>query len=162
MKNRSHGPRRPRAPTCAGGAPAGRLRVWGRRTPGPGAFATLGQRDMKRVLAYSTLAVLGTLVMLLGVGTEMAVKTAVVYLMAHALYKAALFMVAGNVDHETGTRDLNVLGGLRRRLHQGAGALSRIRQGARDLRRAVVIASVDSMDAGGQRDRLGRVREPLP
>ena len=78
-----------------------------------GAFATLGQRDMKRVLAYSTLAVLGTLVMLLGVGTEYAVKTAVVYLAAHAMYKAALFMVAGNVDHETGTRNLRVLGGLR-------------------------------------------------
>jgi multicomponent Na+:H+ antiporter subunit A len=79
-----------------------------------GALATLTQRDMKRVLAYSTLAVLGTLVMLIGVGTELAVKTAMVYLVAHALYKAALFMVAGNVDHETGTRDLNVLGGLRR------------------------------------------------
>jgi len=79
-----------------------------------GALATLGQRDMKRVLAYSTLAVLGTLVMLLGVGTEYAVKTAVVYLVAHAMYKAALFMVAGNVDHETGTRELHRLGGLRR------------------------------------------------
>jgi multicomponent Na+:H+ antiporter subunit A len=79
-----------------------------------GALATLGQRDIKRVLAYSTLAVLGTLVMLIGVGTEMAAKTALVYLVAHALYKAALFMVAGNVDHETGTRDLRVLGGLRR------------------------------------------------
>ncbi len=79
-----------------------------------GSLATLGQRDMKRVLAYSTLAVLGTLVMLLGVGTEMAVKTAVVYLVAHAMYKAALFMVAGNVDHETGTRELHRLGGLRK------------------------------------------------
>jgi multicomponent Na+:H+ antiporter subunit A len=79
-----------------------------------GAIATLGQRDLKRVLAYSTLAVLGTLVMLIGVGTEMAIKTAVVYLLAHALYKASLFMVAGNVDHETGTRDVTVLGGLRR------------------------------------------------
>ncbi|MEZ4389377.1 MAG: proton-conducting transporter membrane subunit, partial [Candidatus Krumholzibacteriia bacterium] len=61
-----------------------------------GAFSTLAQRDLKRVLAYSTLAVLGTLVMLLGIGTEIAVKTAMVYLVAHALYKAALFMVAGN------------------------------------------------------------------
>ena len=69
-------------------------------------LATLGQRDLKRVLAYSTLAVLGTLMMLLGIGTEIAVKTAVVFLVAHALYKAALFMVAGNVDHETGTRDV--------------------------------------------------------
>ena len=79
-----------------------------------GSLATLGQRDMKRVLAYSTLAVLGTLVMLLGVGTAIAIKTALVYLVAHGLYKAALFMVAGNVDHETGTRDLRSLGGLRR------------------------------------------------
>jgi multicomponent Na+:H+ antiporter subunit A len=79
-----------------------------------GAIATLGQKDLKRILAYSTLAVLGTLVMLIGVGTEMAIKTAVVYLVAHAFYKAALFMVAGNIDHETGTRDVTLLGGLRR------------------------------------------------
>ncbi len=79
-----------------------------------GAIATLGQRDLKRILAYSTLAVLGTLVMLIGIGTEMAIKTAVVYLVAHAFYKAALFMVAGNIDHATGTRDVTLLGGLRR------------------------------------------------
>jgi multicomponent Na+:H+ antiporter subunit A len=79
-----------------------------------GAIGTVGQKDLKRILAYSTLAVLGTLVMLIGIGTEVAIKTAVVYLFAHALYKASLFMVAGNVDHETGTRDVNVLGGLRR------------------------------------------------
>jgi multicomponent Na+:H+ antiporter subunit A len=90
------------------------LGVVGLATMLTGALATLGQRDMKRVLAYSTLAVLGTLVMLLGVGTETAIKTAVVYLVAHGMYKAALFMVAGNVDHETGTRDLRTLGGLRR------------------------------------------------
>jgi multicomponent Na+:H+ antiporter subunit A len=79
-----------------------------------GAIATLGQKDLKRILAYSTLAVLGTLVMLIGVGTELAIKTAVVYLVAHAFYKASLFMVAGNIDHETGTRDVTLLGGLRR------------------------------------------------
>ncbi len=79
-----------------------------------GAAMALPQRDLKRVLAYSTVAVLGILTMLLGVGSELAVKTAVVFLVAHALYKAALFMVAGNVDHESGTRDLDRLGGLRR------------------------------------------------
>jgi len=79
-----------------------------------GAFLAVGQRDLKRVLAFSTIAVLGTLTMLIGVGTELAIKTAVVFLLAHALYKAALFMVAGNVDHEAGTRDLTLLGGLRR------------------------------------------------
>jgi multicomponent Na+:H+ antiporter subunit A len=79
-----------------------------------GAAMALPQHDLKRVLAYSTVAVLGILTMLLGVGSPLAVKTAVVFLVAHALYKAALFMVAGNVDHETGTRDLARLGGLRR------------------------------------------------
>ncbi len=73
----------------------------------------LGQTDLKKILAYSTVAVLGILTMLIGVGTTYAIKTAVVFLVAHALYKAALFMVAGNVDHETGTRDVTTLGGLR-------------------------------------------------
>jgi multicomponent Na+:H+ antiporter subunit A len=79
-----------------------------------GATMALAQRDLKRVLAYSTVAVLGILFLLLGVGNDLAIKTAVVFLVAHAQYKAALFMVAGNVDHETGTRDLGRLGGLRR------------------------------------------------
>jgi multicomponent Na+:H+ antiporter subunit A len=79
-----------------------------------GAAMALPQRDLKRILAYSTVAVLGILTLLLGIGSDLAIKTAVVFLVAHALYKAALFMVAGNVDHETGTRDLGRLGGLRR------------------------------------------------
>jgi multicomponent Na+:H+ antiporter subunit A len=79
-----------------------------------GASMALPQRDLKRILAYSTVAVLGILTMLLGIGSELALKTVVVFLVAHALYKAALFMVAGNIDHETGSRDLTQLGGLRR------------------------------------------------
>jgi multicomponent Na+:H+ antiporter subunit A len=79
-----------------------------------GVVMGLGQRDLKKILAYSTLAVLGTLTMLLGIGTEAAVKAAMVYLLAHALYKAALFMCAGSIDHETGTRDPDAVGGLRR------------------------------------------------
>ena len=78
-----------------------------------GVFLALGQRDIKKILAYTTVAVLGTLTMLLGLGTELAVKAAIAYLLAHALYKAALFMTAGSVDHETGTRDPDALGGLR-------------------------------------------------
>jgi len=78
-----------------------------------GVVLALGQTDLKKILAYTTLAVLGTLTMLLGIGTELAVKAAVTYLLAHALYKAALFMAAGSVDHETGTRDVAALGGLR-------------------------------------------------
>jgi multicomponent Na+:H+ antiporter subunit A len=78
-----------------------------------GVFLALGQNDLKKILAYTTVAVLGTLTMLLGLGTELAVKAAMAYLLAHALYKAALFMTSGTIDHETGTRDPDQLGGLR-------------------------------------------------
>ncbi len=73
----------------------------------------LRESDLKRVLAYSTISALGTLVFLIGLGEPAALKAAMVFLVAHALYKAALFMVAGAVDHETGTRDVTSLGGLR-------------------------------------------------
>lgn len=79
-----------------------------------GAFVALQHRDLKRILAYSTVSALGTLVFLLGIGTPLAVKGALVFLLAHALYKGALFMVAGAIDHETGTRDITRLGGLSR------------------------------------------------
>ena len=79
-----------------------------------GGAMAIAQRDMKYVLAYTTVGVLGTLVMLLGPGTPLTIKAMVVFLVAHALYKATLFQVAGNVDHATGTRDLLTLGGLAR------------------------------------------------
>jgi len=79
-----------------------------------GAGMALPQRDLKKVLAYSTVSVLGILTMLLGIGTDLAIKSMVVFLVAHAMYKAALFMVAGNLDHETGARELDRLGGLHR------------------------------------------------
>jgi len=74
------------------------------------------QTDLKRLLAYSTLSALGTMTMLIGLGTPFALKAAVVLLFAHALYKGALFLVAGAIDHETGTRDVTQLGGLFRAL----------------------------------------------
>lgn len=74
----------------------------------------LFQKDVKYVLAYTTLGVLGVLTMLLGIGSTYAIKAMVVFLIGHALYKATLFMVAGSIDHETGTRDMTVLRGLRR------------------------------------------------
>lgn len=79
-----------------------------------GAYLAWQQTDLKRILAYSTISALGTLVLLLGVGTAVAVKAAVVFLIVHSLYKGALFMAAGSIDHETGTRDITQLGGLRR------------------------------------------------
>lgn len=76
------------------------------------AWLSLGQVDLKRILAYSTVSVLGMLTFLLGLGSSLAVKTAMVLLLAHALYKGALFLAAGSLDHETGTRQVTQLGGL--------------------------------------------------
>lgn len=87
-----------------------------------GVLLAMGQSDLKRILAYTTLAVLGTLTLLLGLGFELAVKACMVYLLAHALYKAALFMAAGSVDHETGTRDVGQLRGLMRKMPYTAAA----------------------------------------
>jgi len=77
-----------------------------------GSLLALAQTDLKKILAYSTVAGLGSMVLLTGVGTPLAIKSAVVFLAAHALYKGALFLVAGGVDHSTGTRDVRTLGGL--------------------------------------------------
>jgi multicomponent Na+:H+ antiporter subunit A len=77
-----------------------------------GAWLAVGQTDMKKILAYSTTSVLGALTFLLGMGSRAALDAAVTYLVIHALYKAALFLVAGIVDHEAGTRDVSRLGGL--------------------------------------------------
>ena len=74
------------------------------------------QTDLKRILAYSTVSILGVLVFLLGIGTKPAVEAAMTYLLVHAIYKAALFLVAGIVDHETGIRDVTQLSGLRKAL----------------------------------------------
>ena len=70
--------------------------------------------DMKKVLAYSTLTALGTLTLLLGIGSKYALIAFVCYLVAHSLYKASLFMLAGGIDHSAGTKDLRVLQGLRK------------------------------------------------
>lgn len=78
-----------------------------------GAVLALQQSDLKRILAYTTLSALGVLVMLLGLGSEAAVKAAMIFLFAHALYKGVLFLIAGAIDHETGSRDVGALGGLR-------------------------------------------------
>jgi multicomponent Na+:H+ antiporter subunit A len=72
------------------------------------------QTDLKKLLAYSTLSVLGTLTMLIGIGTDLAIKAFMIYLIAHSLYKGALFLVAGSIDHGTGIRNIDNLGGLRK------------------------------------------------
>ncbi|MCE2540626.1 MAG: DUF4040 domain-containing protein, partial [Acidobacteria bacterium] len=83
------------------------------------AFVSLGRSDLKQVLAYTTIMALGVCVMFLGSPTvagqgepSRGVLAALAFLVAHALYKAALFMVAGTIEKATGTRDLTRLGGL--------------------------------------------------
>ncbi|WP_416408351.1 putative monovalent cation/H+ antiporter subunit A [Agrobacterium rosae] len=79
-----------------------------------GACLAIRQTDLKLMLAYTTVSSLGLLVMLTGFGSEHAIEAAVLYLVAHSLFKGALFMVVGIVDHEAGTRDVTKLGGLRK------------------------------------------------
>ncbi len=78
------------------------------------AFQSLFHKDMKSILAYSTVSALGILVFLLGIGTSASILAASVFILVHGLYKATLFLVTGIVDHETGSRDVSQLSGLRK------------------------------------------------
>lgn len=79
-----------------------------------GAVHALLRTDLKAILAYSTISALGMLVFLIGIGTEAAYIACVVFILVHAFYKAALFLITGALDHETGTRDVTQLRGLRK------------------------------------------------
>jgi multicomponent Na+:H+ antiporter subunit A len=76
------------------------------------AMTALRKMDIKALLAYSTISWLGTLTMLAGLSTPEASVALVAGILAHALYKGCLFLIAGAVDHAAGTRDLSQLGGL--------------------------------------------------
>ena len=78
-----------------------------------GAWSATFQHDMKGVLAYSTISHLGLITMLVGLGSTLGVVAAIFHTVNHATFKASMFMAVGAVDHETGTRDLRRLGGLR-------------------------------------------------
>ncbi len=90
------------------------LIVTGALTMTLGAVVAIAQTDLKRLLAFTTVSALGTLVMLLGIENTLAAKTVVVFLVVHALYKGALFMVAGIIEKTTGTREIDQLRGLMR------------------------------------------------
>lgn len=79
-----------------------------------GAFIAFFKDDLKALLAFSTVSHLGLITMLLGFGTPMAAVAAMFHIINHATFKAPLFMVAGIIDHESHTRDIRRLGGLRR------------------------------------------------
>lgn len=78
------------------------------------AYIATFQRDMKSVLAYSTISHLGLITLLLGLNSKLALVAAIFHMINHATFKASLFMATGIVDHETGTRDMSILSGLRR------------------------------------------------
>ena len=78
------------------------------------AFHSIFRVDLKGILAYSTISALGILVFLLGMGSQEALIAASVFILVHALYKAGLFLITGIIDHETGTRDVTKLAGLRK------------------------------------------------
>ncbi len=79
-----------------------------------GAYTAIFQHDLKGLLAYSTISHLGLITVLLGLNSRLAFVAAVFHVMNHATFKASLFMAAGIIDHETGTRDIRRLNGLYR------------------------------------------------
>ncbi|MFA5537219.1 MAG: hydrogen gas-evolving membrane-bound hydrogenase subunit E [Bacillota bacterium] len=78
-----------------------------------GSFMAVRQTDLKALLAFSTISQLGLITALFGFSTKLALAAAFFHIFNHSTFKGALFMVVGIVDHETGTRDIRQLGGLR-------------------------------------------------
>jgi multicomponent Na+:H+ antiporter subunit A len=114
-----------------GGTPlwVGTVAAVGALTAVTGAVLAYRQTELKRILAYSTVSALGLMTLLLGIGGDLGVRAALLYLLAHVMYKGALFLVAGTVAHETGERDVTRLAGLRHAMPvtaaaAGAAALS--------------------------------------
>lgn len=81
-----------------------------------GAYFSLGKRDLKGMLAYLTVSTLGAIVALIGLPYYEGIKAAILMILAHALYKASLFLSVGTIEHDTGTRQLDELGGLQRHM----------------------------------------------
>ncbi len=96
------------------------LTIAGAATTLWGSIQALRQVDLKLALAHTTVMGLGVLVLFLGSNSTLAVTAAVTFLIVHALYKSALFLVVGIVDHASGTRDVTLLGGLGRHMPRTA------------------------------------------
>jgi NADH:ubiquinone oxidoreductase subunit 5 (subunit L)/multisubunit Na+/H+ antiporter MnhA subunit len=92
------------------------LLVIGLTTMTIGAVFAIRKRDLKGLLAYTTISMLGTFVALIALPHAEGLKAAALGIIAHALYKGTFFMLAGTVEHATGTRNLDELGGLRKLL----------------------------------------------
>ncbi|GAA1949255.1 Na+/H+ antiporter subunit A [Microbacterium aquimaris] len=79
-----------------------------------GGFQALRETDLKRILAFGTVSQLGFLTVVLGYGTRDAVLAGLALVLAHALFKSALFLVVGIIDHQLSTRDIREISGLGR------------------------------------------------
>src|SRR6185503_16259314 len=79
-----------------------------------GAYTAIFQHDLKGLLAYSTISHLGLITVLLALNSPLATVAAIFHILNHAAFKASLFMAAGVIDHESGTRDIRRLNGLYR------------------------------------------------
>jgi multicomponent Na+:H+ antiporter subunit A len=86
--------------------------IFGTITMFIGALLSFGEKDLKRILAFTTISALGTMVLLAGLGTNASTKAVLVFFIVHGLYKGSLFMITGIVDKATGTRNLMQLGHL--------------------------------------------------
>lgn len=92
------------------------LAILGATTAVLASLLAMKQTDLKQALAYTTLMALGTLTLFLAGDSEIVIVAAISFLIVHALYKCAMFLIVGILDHETGTRDYRDLGGLARAL----------------------------------------------
>jgi len=81
-----------------------------------GVLLCMGQDDIKRFLAYSSISQVGYVVLGIGLGTRLGIAAALFHLINHAVFKSLLFLNSGAVEYSTGTRDLNKMGGLREKL----------------------------------------------
>ncbi len=86
-----------------------------------GALLALGQKDMKRMLAYSSISQIGYILLGIGAGTPLGILGGLFHLLNHALFKSLLFLNSGAVQTATGTRDLDEMGGLAKRMPITAG-----------------------------------------
>jgi multicomponent Na+:H+ antiporter subunit A len=77
-----------------------------------GGFISVKQSDLNKILAYSTISTMGLIVALIGIGTQETIQAAVVFFIAHTLYKGSLFLTSGIIEKSANSRDINILSGL--------------------------------------------------
>jgi multicomponent Na+:H+ antiporter subunit A len=81
-----------------------------------GVMYAMVQNDLKRMLAFSTVSQIGYMMMGIGIGTPLAIVAGLLHCLNHGFFKAGLFLTAGSVQHASGTRDMNQLGGLAQKM----------------------------------------------